>query len=88
MFQWNTRIATVLIVSAAMATTAAAQPQHKQGGGAPAARPAPAAPAPHAAVCPSVRPPTRIGDGAARADAAVNGFATTSLPSATLSGSL
>ena len=31
MFQWNTRIATVFIVSAAMATTAAAQPQHKKG---------------------------------------------------------
>ncbi len=28
MFQWNTRIATVFIVSAAMAITAAAQPQH------------------------------------------------------------
>src|SRR5215813_40144 len=37
MFHWNTRIATVFIVSAAMATTVAAQP-HKQGG-APAARP-------------------------------------------------
>jgi LTXXQ motif family protein len=55
MFQWNIRIAAILIVSAAMATTAAAQPQ-KQGGkpsGAPAARAAPhiAAPraAPHAA---------------------------------------
>ena len=31
MFQWNTRIATVFIVSAAMATTAAAQAQHKKG---------------------------------------------------------
>jgi hypothetical protein len=31
MFQWNTRIAACLIVSAALATTAAAQPQ-KQGG--------------------------------------------------------
>ena len=56
MFQWNTRIATVFIVSAAMATTAAAQPQHKQGGGAPAARPAPAAPAPHAAPAPRAAP--------------------------------
>src|SRR5262245_17092535 len=55
MFQWNTRIATVFIVSAAMATTAAAQPQHKQGG-APAARPAPAAPAPHAAPPPRATP--------------------------------
>src|SRR6266581_2588865 len=60
MFQWNTRIATVFIVSAAMATTAAAQPQHKQGGGAPAARPAPAAPAPRAAphiAAPRAAPP-------------------------------
>src|SRR5262249_25599785 len=57
MFQWNTRIAAILIVSAATATTAAAQP-HKQGGGAPAPRaaaPAPhPAPAPHAAPAPHV----------------------------------
>src|SRR5256886_1619522 len=59
MFQWNTRIATVFIVSAAIATTAAAQPQHKQGGGAPAARPAPAAPAPHAAPPPHAAPAPR-----------------------------
>src|SRR5215472_15412116 len=59
MFQWNTRIATVFIVSAAMATTAAAQPQHKQGGGAPAARPAPAAPTPHAAPAPHASPAPR-----------------------------
>src|SRR5262245_1434607 len=58
MFQWNTRIATVFIVSAAMATTAAAQPQHKQGG-APAARPAPAAPTPHAAPAPHAPPAPR-----------------------------
>src|SRR5262245_37185561 len=49
MFQWNTRIATVFIVSAAMATTAAAQPQHRQGGGAPAPRAAPHIAAPRAA---------------------------------------
>src|SRR5215813_8437393 len=59
MFQWNTRIATVFIVSAAMATTAAAQPQHKQGG-APAARPAPAAPTPHAAPAPRAAPAPHI----------------------------
>src|SRR6516162_5857458 len=59
MFQWNTRIATVFIVSAAMTTTAAAQPQHKQGGGAPAARPAPAAPAPRAAPAPHAAPAPR-----------------------------
>src|SRR5215472_4843168 len=61
MFQWNTRIATVFIVSAALATTAAAQPQKQGGkpGGAPAARAAPApaaraAPAPHPAPAPHV----------------------------------
>ena len=64
MFQWNIRIAAFLIVSAAMATTATAQP-HKQGGApapraaaaAPAARAAPAphaTPAPHAAPAPHV----------------------------------
>src|SRR5262245_47571314 len=55
MFQWNTRIATVFIVSAALATTAAAQPQKGGGkpGGAPAAR---AAPAPHAAAAPPPAP--------------------------------
>src|SRR5215467_99122 len=50
MFNWNIRVAAILIVSAAMATTATAQP-HK-GGGAPPARAAPAtraAPAPHPA---------------------------------------
>src|SRR5215468_4213739 len=50
MFHWNIRVAAILIVSAAMATTATAQP-HK-GGGAPPARAAPAtraAPAPHPA---------------------------------------
>src|SRR5262249_21501613 len=46
-------------VSAAMATTAAAQPQHKQGG-APAARPAPAAPTPHAAPAPRAAPAPHI----------------------------
>src|SRR5215467_724005 len=63
MFQWNTRIATVFIVSAALATTAAAQPQKQGGkpGGAPAARAAPApaaraAPAPHAAAAPRAAP--------------------------------
>src|SRR5262245_38078850 len=61
MFQWNTRIATVLIVSAALATTAAAQPQKQGGkpGGAPAARAAPAphpAPAPHVAAAPHPAP--------------------------------
>src|SRR5215475_1328301 len=59
MFQWNARIATVFIVSAAMATAAAAQPQHKQGGGAPAARRAPAAPAPNAAPAPHAAPAPR-----------------------------
>src|SRR5215472_14108748 len=56
MFQWNTRIATVFIVSAALATTAAAQPQKQGGkpGGAPAARAAPAAPAARAAPAPHV----------------------------------
>jgi len=56
MFQWNTRIATVFIVSAALATTAAAQPQKGGGkpGGAPAARAAPAAPAARAAPAPHV----------------------------------
>src|SRR6266508_2326050 len=54
MFQWNsTRIAACFIVSAAMATTAAAQPQ-KQGGGAPPGRGGPAASAPQAA--PAARP--------------------------------
>ena len=68
MFQWNTRIATVFIVSLAMATTAAAQPQKQGGkpGGAPAARAAPAphpapashpAPAPHVAAVPHVAAP-------------------------------
>jgi hypothetical protein len=54
MFRWNTRIATFFIVSAVIATTAAAQPQKPGGkpGGAPAARAAPAAPAPHAAPTP------------------------------------
>src|SRR5262245_16835784 len=61
MFQWNIRIAAILIVSAAMATTAAAQPQKQGGkpGGAPAARAAPAphpAPAPHVAVAPRPAP--------------------------------
>jgi LTXXQ motif family protein len=64
MLQWNIRIATFFIVSAAIATTAVAQPQKHQGGGAPAARPAPAphaasapaAPAPHAAA-PAPRAP-------------------------------
>src|SRR5262249_32604258 len=56
MFQWNTRIATVFIVSAALATTAAAQPQKQGGkpGGAPAAR---AAPAPAARAAPAPHPP-------------------------------
>src|SRR5262245_29700641 len=70
MFQWNTRIATVFIVSAAMATTAAAQPQHKQGGGAPAARPAPAAPAPHPAPAPHAAPAPRAAPQAAAPRAA------------------
>src|SRR5215471_18061545 len=58
MFRWNTRIATVFIVSAALATTAAAQPQKQGGkpGGAPAARAAPAAPAPHVAPAPRPAP--------------------------------
>jgi len=58
MFQWNTRIATVFIVSAALATTAAAQPQKQGGkpGGAPAARAAPAAPAARAAPAPHPAP--------------------------------
>jgi len=65
MFQWNIRIAAILIVSAAMATTAAAQP-HKQGGApapraaAPAPHPAPAphaAPAPHVAAAPHAAAP-------------------------------
>jgi hypothetical protein len=64
MFQWNTRIAAFLIVSAAMATSAAAQP-HK-GGGAPAARPAPAAPAPHAAPAPCGARSTRRRTGPTR----------------------
>src|SRR6516165_10758730 len=64
MFQWNIRIAAFLIVSAAMATTATAQP-HKQGGApapraaAPAPHPAPAphaAPAPHVAAAPHPAP--------------------------------
>src|SRR6266540_4267683 len=54
MFQWNsTRIAACFIISATMATTAAAEPQ-KQGGGAPPGRGGPAASAPHAA--PAARP--------------------------------
>jgi hypothetical protein len=58
MFQWNTRIATVFIVSAALATTAAAQPQKQGGkpGGTPAARAAPAAPAARAAPHPAPAP--------------------------------
>src|SRR6516165_3589942 len=58
MFHWNTRIATVLIVSAALATTAAAQPQKQGGkpGGAPAARAAPAAPAARVAAAPRPAP--------------------------------
>src|SRR6516162_9625544 len=52
MFQWNIRIAAILIVSAAMATTAAAQP-HKQGG---APAPRAAAPAPHVAAAPRPAP--------------------------------
>src|SRR6266545_2420459 len=57
MFQWNsTRIAACFIVSAAMATTAAAQPQ-KQGGGAPPGRGGPAASAPQAAPAPRAAPP-------------------------------
>ncbi len=58
MLQWNIRIATFFIVSAAIATTAAAQPQKQGGkpGGAPAARAAPAAPAPHAAPAPRPAP--------------------------------
>jgi LTXXQ motif family protein len=62
MFQWNIRIAAILIVSAAMATTAAAQPQ-KQGGkpsGAPAARAAPAAPAARAAPAPHPAPAPHV----------------------------
>jgi histone H3/H4 len=54
MLQWNIRIATFFIVSAAIATTAVAQPQKHQGGGAPAARPAPA---PHAAPAPAAPAP-------------------------------
>src|SRR5215831_14346051 len=59
MFQWNARIATVFIVSLAMATTAAAQPQKQGGkpGGAPAARAAPAAPAARAAPAPHAAAP-------------------------------
>jgi LTXXQ motif family protein len=54
MLQWNIRIAIFFIVSAAIATTAVAQPQKHQGGGAPAARPAPA---PHAAPAPAASAP-------------------------------
>src|SRR5215471_10357640 len=62
MFQWNTRIATVFIVSLAMATTAAAQPQKQGGkpGGAPAARAAPAAPAARAAPAPHPAPAPHV----------------------------
>src|SRR5262245_40824861 len=62
MFQWNTRIATVFIVSAALATTAAAQPQKQGGkpGGAPAARAAPAAPAARAAPAPHPAPAPHV----------------------------
>src|SRR6516165_6299535 len=62
MFHWNTRIATVLIVSAALATTAAAQPQKQGGkpGGAPAARAAPAAPAARAAPAPHPAPAPHV----------------------------
>src|SRR5262245_825077 len=63
MFQWNTRIAAILIVSAAMATTAAAQPQKgggKPAGGAPAARAAPAAPAARAAPAPHPAPAPHV----------------------------
>ena len=58
MFQWNTRIAACFIVFAALLTTAVAQPQKQGGkpGGAPAARPAPAAPAPHVAPAPRAAP--------------------------------
>src|SRR5262249_45682272 len=62
MFQWNTRIATVFIVSAALATTAGAQPQKQGGkpGGAPAARAAPAAPAARAAPAPHPAPAPHV----------------------------
>jgi uncharacterized protein YicC (UPF0701 family) len=62
MFQWNIRIAAILIVSAAMATTAAAQPQKQGGkpGGAPAARAAPAAPAARAAPAPHPAPAPHV----------------------------
>jgi hypothetical protein len=61
MFQWNIRIAALFIASAAIATTATAQPQKQGGkpGGAPAARAAPAphpAPAPHVAAAPRAAP--------------------------------
>src|SRR2546430_3047813 len=61
MFQWNIRIAALFIASAALATTAAAQPGKQGGkpGGAPAARAAPAphpAPAPHVAAAPRAAP--------------------------------
>jgi hypothetical protein len=59
MFQWNTRIAILFIVSAAIATTAAAEPQKQGGkpGGAPAAR---AAPAPHAVPAPRPAPAPHV----------------------------
>src|SRR5262245_51443451 len=62
MFQWNIRIAAILIVSAAMATTAAAQPQKQGGkpGGVPAARAAPAAPAARAAPAPHPAPAPHV----------------------------
>ena len=61
MFQWNIRIAALFIASAALATTAAAQPGKQGGkpGGAPAARAAPAphpVPAPHVAAAPRAAP--------------------------------
>jgi hypothetical protein len=59
MLQWNTRLAAVLIVSTAMATSAAAQP-HRGGGGAPAAHAAPAGPAPRAAPVPHVAPAPHV----------------------------
>src|SRR5262245_25783339 len=62
MFQWNIRIAAIFIVCAAMATTAAAQPQKQGGkpGGAPAARAAPAAPAARAAPAPHPAPAPHV----------------------------
>src|SRR5262252_5173069 len=69
MFQWNTRIAAVFIVSLAMATTAAAQPQKQGGkpGGAPAARAAPAAPAARAAPAPHPAPAPHVAPAPPRA---------------------